>query len=319
MEQIRELPKNQSSNDEPVSFDEFFFNCDFEEDNTNNKNDGNDNNSDDNSDDSCDSSTNTNDDKQQSKVGKFTKIKTIYENKELFSMEGELIGFIPERRYNWYIKRGLCKVLDEKSIMLTFQPNYKNEKVVIDREKQAPKQNICVVCGCTENLKRFRVVPYEIKKLFPENNKAHMSSDVVVICETKAADGDYYNKEFKLKMFEEYQVDLNDFKIDSKKKNIYLTVQKLAKQNFVCNNIHTAKSLETYFKKEPTKEDMVNLINEVENFTFEGFKTPEEMLVAKVIKLGDVQEFIKRWKHNFYDTMNPQYLQWDYWNCDQCF
>lgn len=275
--------------------------------------------------DSADNNDNNDNDdnntKNVAKFAKFTKSKTIYENKELYSIEGELIGFIPERRYHWYIKKGLCKVIDEKSIMLNFHPNYKNEKVVIDREKQAPKENICVVCGCTENLKRFRVVPYEIKKLLPEENKTHMSSDVVVVCDPKSADGDYYNKELKLKMFEEHQIDINNFKINSKKRNIYTIVQKLAKQDFTCTNKYTMKTLEDYFGYSPAKQDYIDLMSEVDNFTYMGFKTPEEMLVSKIVEGGadSVKEFIKRWKKNFSDTMNPQYLQWDFWNCEQCF
>lgn len=291
--------------EEQNGFEEFFVDCDYSEENSQY--------------DDSEYIENSDNCENQTKNVKFTKSKTIYENKELYSKEGDLIGFIPEKRFNWYIKKGLCTMIDESSIMLNFEPNYKNKKIVIDRLKQTPKENICVVCGCTENLKRFRVVPYEIKKLFPESNKTHMSSDVVVVCEPKSADGDYYNKEMKLKLFEEYGIDLNNFKIDSKKKNIYVTLQKIAKKNFVCDNLYTAKTLATYFGKEPTKEDMKKLINEVDNFNYLGFKTPEEMLVAKVVESGKVMEFIKKWKQNFYDTMNPQYLQWDFWNCDQCF
>lgn len=245
--------------------------------------------------------------------------KTIYENKEIYSLENELIGFIPEKRFKWYIRKGLCTVINENSIKLNFHPTYKNKKVVIERDKQCPKQNMCIVCGCTNNLKKFRVIPYEIKKLLPEDNKSHMSSDVVVVCEQKASDGDYYNKEFKLKLFKEYDIDIENFKIDPKKLNIFVILNKLSKQNFVCENKYTEKKLIEYFGKMPTCEEMNEFIDSVQNFTYENFKTPEEMLVNKIVKENNVKSFITRWKQNFYDNLNPQHLQWDFWNCDQVF
>lgn len=245
--------------------------------------------------------------------------KIIYENKELYSQEGILIGYIPERRYKWYIKKGLCTVINETAIALNFKPNYKNDKFGIDKEKHAPKKNVCVVCGSTENLKRFRVVPYEIKKLLPENNKAHVSSDVVVLCESKCSDGDYYNKELKLKLFKDHNIDVNNFKIDSKKRTIYTVIQKIAKDDYKCSNPYTAKMLENYFGKDCKKEDMEKLVKEVETFTYMGYKTPEEMLVGKIIESGKIKEFINLWKQNFCDNMNPTRLEWDFWSSDQCF
>ena len=276
--------------------------------------DGSDNGSNNGSDDGSDNGSNDGSNNGLCKNNIVDKNKTIYENKELYSKSGELIGFIPERRYNWYIKKNLCDVIDSHSIKLKFEPNYKNQKVVIDREKQSAKQNICVVCGCTENLKRFRVIPYEIKKHFPEKYKAHISSDVVILCQKLSSDGDYYNKELKLILFREYDVDINNFKIESKKRNMYITLKKIENNNFNCVNPYTKKSLNNYFGKDPTKEDMQNLINEVEKFNYMGFETPEEMLIFNVIKSDKMEDFIKRWKTNFYDMMEPKYLQWDYWN-----
>lgn len=242
------------------------------------------------------------------------KPKIIYENKELYSKNGELIGFIPEKRFNWYIKKGLCDVIDANSAMLNFEPDYKNQKVVIDKNKQSAKQNICVVCGCTENLKRFRVVPYEIKKYFPENYKAHISSDVVVICQTLSSYGDMINNKMKLQLFEEYGVDTNLFKIESTKKHIYMILKKIQKNNYKIDNPYVEKSLFKYFGKDLSTEDMINFLNQIDNFKYNGFSTPEEMLVSNIVVANKMEEFIKKWKENFYNTMQPKYLQWDFWS-----
>ena len=242
------------------------------------------------------------------------KPKIIYENKELYSKNGELIGFIPEKRFNWYIKKGLCDVIDANSAMLNFEPTYKNQKVVIDKNKQSAKQNICVVCGCTENLKRFRVIPYEIKKYFPENYKAHISSDVVVICQNLSSYGDMINNKMKLQLFEEYGVDINLFKIESTKKHIYMILKKIQKNNYKIDNPYIKKSLFKYFGKDLSTEDIINFLNQIDNFKYNGFSTPEEMLVSNIVKANKMTEFIKKWKENFYNIMQPKYLQWDYWS-----
>lgn len=248
------------------------------------------------------------------KADKYVTDKIIYENKEVYSLEGELIGYIPVKRFNWYIKKGLCTIINENSIKLNFEPTYKNEKNVIDKDTQGPKENICVVCGCDQKLKRFRVIPYEIKKCFPDKYKAHMSSDVVVICSEHAADGDYYNRELKYKLYEDNGVNPDDFKIDSKMRSIYTLIKKIEKDDNICKNQYTAKTLQDYFGKDPTIEDMNKLIDDVDNFKFNGFRTPEELLVHKIIEGNKVNSFIQDWKQNFVDSFDPAFLQWDFWN-----
>lgn len=172
---------------------------------------------------------------------------------------------------------------------------------------------MCVICGSEKNLKRFRVIPYEIKKYFPDYYKAHISSDVVVICENNASDGDFFNKELKLKLFKQYDVDVEKFKIESKKKNMYITIKKISKQKFKCNNVYTEKTINNFFGKYPTEDEMNQFIDEIEDFKYMGYKTPEELLVANVIKQNEMEIFIKSWKQNFVDIMDPKFLQWDYW------
>lgn len=261
--------------------------------------------------------TNRNFEKTESKRKTQQGNSVIYENKEMYSPQGELLGFIPLHRFNWYIKKGLCEILTQNSIKLNFEPTYENEKVIIDKETQGPKDNACVVCGTDQNLKKFRVVPYEIKKLFPASYKAHKSSDVVVACIEDAGDGDYFNKEFKQELYKRYGIDPNNYKIDSKMRSIFCTLEKIADDGYVCINIFTQKMLEEYFGKMPDKEEIDKFIQKVKDFKYEGFRRPEEALVNKVINDGKLDEFVQEWKQNFVNNMDPECLQWDFWRKDQ--
>lgn len=269
---------------------------------------------DDDLDDICSDTCNRNKKKNNSQQrGK----KQIYENIKMYNPQGDLIGRIPIRKRDWYIKKGLCTVIDEDAIKLNFEPEYEKSKIVIDENVCVAKENICVICGTETNLKKFRVVPYELKKLFPTNFKAHKSSDVVIACEEDAAYGDMINRDFKLELFEQYGIDINNFKIDSKDKSVYNTLIKVINDGFKFKNQYTTKMLEDFFGNIPSETEIMEFVKQIDNFNYNGFKTPEEMLIDKITREGNLSEFVQKWKENFVFNMNPEFLQWDYWSNDQ--
>lgn len=249
--------------------------------------------------------------KNMSKNKKYSD-KLIFENKKILSQQGKLLSFINCNKFDWYIKKGLCNVIDDDTIQLNFEPNYKNGPPRDDFYVQ--KDNICVVCGTTANLKKFRVVPYEIKKLFPKDFKSHKSSDVVASCLEHCSDGDFFNKEFKYELYEKYGIDPDNFKIDNRDRIVFNILEKIVKDNYNCNNRYTLKLLEDYFGKYPNNCEIDEFINKIKNFRCNGFKTPEEMLVSKIISENKLEEFVMSWKENFVNSMDPQFLQEDYWS-----
>lgn len=241
-------------------------------------------------------------------------LKLIYENIKMYDKNNKLIGLIPMRKRDWYIKKGLCNLINENDIAINFEPKIKSDKMITEMEECVEKKNICVICGSTLNLKKFRVVPYEIKRLFPREFKSHKSSDVVVICSDDSSDCDIINRNFKLELFREYNVDIEKFKINSREKSVYNHLTKIVKNNYEISNHHTRVFITNFFKTYPSNEEIDNFIDKVKNKTYEGFKTPEEMLMSKIIKEDKLHEFVKKWKNNFVNNMNPTHLQWDFWS-----
>lgn len=241
--------------------------------------------------------------------------KIIYENCELFGPDGVFLGFIPSNRFNWYIKKDLAEIIGDKQIKLKFDPIIKNSTVVelVGKDKCKPKENKCVVCGNTDGINRYKIMPNEIKKLLPSEYKAHRANDVVVLCDEDIPDADYFLKQFKLEMFKKYDIDILKFKLDSKTNIAYVHAKKLLNKSSKISD-YAIKQLHRFFGKEPTDEDLKKFIEDCNiSMSYEDCKTPEELLVKKVVSKNETIDFLNLWKQNFVDTMEPQFLQWDFW------
>jgi hypothetical protein len=237
--------------------------------------------------------------------------KPIYENMEIYAPTGFFLGYIPSHRFNWYIERNLAEKINDKAIKLMFEPkNIKSLETI--RTVHEPKENKCVVCGNTQEMCRYRITPYEVKKLLPEKYKAHRANDVVALCCEDVPDADYFTKEFKLELFKKYDVDITKFKLVGKEDNIYKLIKKILSKTTKLE--YANECLVKYFGKIPTKEELEDFMAKCEDkIHFDGFETPEHMLVQKVIDENNVVEFLKLWKQNFVEKMEPKYLPWDFW------
>jgi len=237
--------------------------------------------------------------------------KPIYENMEIYAPNGTFLGYIPEHRFKWYLDKKLAEKINDKSLKLTFEPkNMKSLELL--RQIHAPKENKCVVCGNSDEINRYRITPYEVKKLLPEKYKSHRANDVVALCNEDIPDADYFTKEFKQELFEKYNIDVNKFKLVGKEDNIYKLVKKILYKS--SESRYPNECIVKYFGKVPTKKELEDFLTECENkMLCEGFKTPEQLLVHKVIESGNIIEFLNLWKQNFVNKLEPKYLPWDYW------
>jgi len=240
---------------------------------------------------------------------------TAYDNCELWSNIGTFLGYINKRRFDWYIKKGLAGLKSENAISLNFEPSYKREKIELVRETCQPKENKCVACGSETELRKFRIVPMDIKKLFPINIKAHKCDDIVVLCCEDVPDADYFANEFKHMLFEEYSIDVKNYKMTKQMhfgKSFVTTFLNNKVNNKDDANEFTIKKITSIFGRFPSDEEMKQYLIDLENKKHNGFKTPEEELVSYIAKNNDYVRFINRWKQNFVDTMTPMFLSWDF-------
>lgn len=91
----------------------------------------------------------------------------VYHNMTMISPEGKVLCRCGPKKVNWYLSRGLAKVVSEDPlvIQLNFEPAGKGEDG--DAYQLAEKDNNCVVCGRDDYNTKHHIVEYEYRQHMP--------------------------------------------------------------------------------------------------------------------------------------------------------
>ncbi|KAF8108761.1 hypothetical protein N665_0104s0078 [Sinapis alba] len=133
-------------------------------------------------------------------VKKFSCKAPVYHNCRIYANDGRLLCYCDRRKLEWYMSRGLAKLVEEDplAIMLLFEPKGRPEDEGNDFYIQS-KKNICVGCGEGNHYLRYRIIPSCYRVHFPEHLKSHRSHDIVLLCvdchEVAHAAAERYKKE----------------------------------------------------------------------------------------------------------------------------
>lgn len=116
-------------------------------------------------------------------VKKFSCKAPVYHNCRIYANDGRLLCYCDRRKLEWYMNRGLAKLMEEDppAIMLLFEPKGRPEDEGNDFYIQT-KKNICVGCGEGNHYLRYRIIPSCYRVHFPEHLKSHRSHDIVLLC-----------------------------------------------------------------------------------------------------------------------------------------
>lgn len=242
----------------------------------------------------------------------------LYGNWRVLAPDGELLFLALEKRINWYLSRNLAEKVDENTIRLTFEPksrtNSKDLYIVTE------KLNKCVVCGSEEleTLTKHHIVPLEYRKLFPEKLKSRNSHDIVAICRDCH---DIYEEEhatnLRYELAQRYNAPIykgpiyNDILRSVSIGNVIICHQDgLPKDRF---DILIGKFSDLTKIIKPTIEDISNYIDKYKDYRP---LTHAEIVMNKVNENNELFEFIKMWRQNFIEVMNPQYMP-IHWSVDR--
>jgi hypothetical protein len=111
-----------------------------------------------------------------------------YSNILLLSRDGEPLSTISEKRYKWYLKKKLAIEVEspsieghtfEHAIQLTFEHNSFDDD---SHHHITVSHNQCVICGKNEELSLHHVIPYVIRRHFPDKDKEHSREWCVLLC-----------------------------------------------------------------------------------------------------------------------------------------
>lgn len=229
-----------------------------------------------------------------------------YANISMLSPTGELMSYISEQKADWYLSRNLAKVISENpvKIQLTFLPqglgNHNHPY------HMAPKENLCVVCGTTENLTRHHCVPRCFRKHFPDEHKINASHDVVVLCYECHSNYEVYASELKQTLIDMYGRESKQDELQQSK------IVKLASAYFLPQVPPSRKDeikqiISEYFGDDATDELMLSLLD------CEIIKHGAAKWREVVEHIDDIDTFIKMWRTHFVSIAKPKYLpeHWD--------
>ncbi|EFC43608.1 predicted protein [Naegleria gruberi] len=112
--------------------------------------------------------------------GHATLSRNNYDDLNLYSDDMVLLAKIEQRKFNWYLKKGLAEQINENSIKLMFRPKgygHKDDDFYLSK-----MENICVACGVDKELTRHHIISFEYRKHMPEFVRSHSSHDVCLLC-----------------------------------------------------------------------------------------------------------------------------------------
>jgi hypothetical protein len=235
----------------------------------------------------------------------------IYGNYSVLDPQGRLMFRCGEKKFNWYLRKGLAEQVNDRIIRLNFVPNglgYVDNHFYLQE-----RNNICVCCGSEQNLSKHHVVPYCYRKFFPELAKDHNYHDVLPLCidchELYESDFSY---QMRVYLSEKYNAPLQGTSLskeDPCKSNAIKAAHCLIEYGSVIPSIRKqelTKRVEAYIGCLPNDEQLRVLANTSPlSSKSPDYKGHGELVMAKVENL---QEFVVEWRRNFLETMQPKYM-----------
>ena len=131
----------------------------------------------------------------------------LYDSCELRDHDGTPLAFIERRRADWYVRKGLAKLVDNgagksapagtkgsvPTVPEALPAGAEGNRVVVQllraargggatRTNNVAKVNMCVRCGGDHLMSKFYIVPRKIRSLMPMDAKSHSCHDVVLLC-----------------------------------------------------------------------------------------------------------------------------------------
>ncbi|KAL0232604.1 hypothetical protein GEMRC1_011351 [Eukaryota sp. GEM-RC1] len=106
----------------------------------------------------------------------------------MFDFEGNALARISSKKADFYLARNIARpvkvihTLELKAIQLLIKPLGHDTLDTHGLYVIGPQEEICVVCGCTDNITHHHLVPFCYRKFFPHASKVNQSFDVVLLC-----------------------------------------------------------------------------------------------------------------------------------------
>lgn len=241
---------------------------------------------------------------------------------KIYSEDGEFIGFCEFKRYKWYLNKGLAEKYtspsDQESIGLKL--NFKPRNPESDGyTKITKRKTICHCCGSVCNLRKFHVLPSQIKKYYPNDKKMHNITDILLVCKECARNANQCTDEFKnkiclmLQLKTVYFCDTSKDKIRSLAIKLYKKYDKniIYRSNKYLSTMNKIKEL-LNIKEDLTNEQIIEYTKLDCKKEYDGSPNIGHYIVKKFNEKGKLDYLTNKWKSNFILCMKPKFLPPDF-------
>jgi len=241
-----------------------------------------------------------------------------FDNCLIQAPDGQNLSRCGKKKVDWYVSRNLADIVDYDplTIRLRFEP--RGREGTNDPLLMNGKPNLCVVCGCTEDLTRHHIIPYCYIKYMEVKYKVDVVRDIFLLCED--CHGEYERIAFERK--KQWAKDLG------------IPVCGVADEELrnIRRAMGAAAALQKYSEKIPEdrKQELTQIVCEFvgkDEITAEDLQTvrdhkikerPDYFNISKTVaySVDDYNEFAKDWRIHFIKTMKPQHMP-DAWKIDR--
>ena len=224
--------------------------------------------------------------------------KKLYGNYKVYHPNDKLMFYCDKKRYNWYLERNLAKVISDKCIKLTFEPNGFGEDDIF----LSPRENKCVVSGNNIELTKHHVIPYQYRKHFPVEYKSRNANDVVALHVDIHYDYEKYADILKAELIK-----------------MYITSKELTYNISINSVIKYQKTLEKYKDNIPKDKTLLMESNIQGNLSELNMSLDEVMNTEPIdfseliVEREGIENLIVMWKSHFIEHTKPKFLPnwWD--------
>lgn len=228
----------------------------------------------------------------------------LYGGIKILSPDGAILCRCNDKKANWYLSRKLADRKADDCVVLRFNP-----KGPGDTYSTVSKENICVVCGSSEELTKHHIIPRSYRHYFPPHFKSHLSHDCVLLC---VGCHEKYEEESKIRqvaLANEHGIPEPGKEKDHRYgKDGLIAFSSIAALLNAKNNIPARRKhelwgkVERFFKRRPTREELKKLLDEGTKVKSHG-----ELLVSSIPE-EKLVKFIVDWRKHFLKVMRPGFL-----------
>lgn len=233
----------------------------------------------------------------------------MYDSFEVQDPRGKILFLCDKKKIRWYIKKNLVTKITDTTFRMINEPKGPGNVNPYFLERLESR---CVVCGVKEKLSKHHIVPYQYRKVLPDDYKNSNHFDVLCVCID--CHERYEKKATKLKedIHKEYNVPLNGNPCSNKTVvaiNGILYKLKEEGQNLSNEAIESLlKNLRKYVGYNITFEEAIVMdFHDIEANNY--YEMRDSIFMDKWLVSGkSYEDFILMWRQHFIDTMKPKFM-----------